>query len=156
MERIERSIEHELSRSGGGAGLSLHSITSAWPTVVGKEVARHAWPLRMGRDRTLHVATASSTWAFELDRLGPEILQRLGEALGEDAPSRLRFAAGPVPEPPARDAPSSEPVHVPEATPEAAAEAASAAAEIDDPELRELALRAARASLSKRPSDRRF
>jgi hypothetical protein len=156
VERIERAIGRELSRSGGGAGAALHAITSAWPDAVGEEVARCAWPLRMGRDGTLHVATVSSTWAFELDRLAPEILDRLRAALGEEAPAKLRFAAGPVPEPPGRDAPDAEPTHPPEVAPEAAAEAAAAAAEIADPELRELALRAARASLSRHPSDRRF
>ena len=44
----------------------------------------------------------------------------------------------------------------PEITPKAAAEADSAAAEIEDPELRELVRRAARASLARAQSGRGF
>jgi hypothetical protein len=47
-------------------------------------------------------------------------------------------------------------IQLPEATSEEAATAASAAAEIDDPVLRELAARAARASLARARSGRRF
>ena len=86
MERIERSIERELARGGGGGAHSLVAVTAAWSAVVGEHVARHAWPLRVGRDGTLHVATSSSTWAFELDRLAPEIVEKLGARLGSDAP----------------------------------------------------------------------
>ena len=110
MDRIGDEIERELARSGSRDALPLAALTAAWPEVVGDTVARRAWPLRIGRDGTLHVATASATWAHELDLLGAEILARLVERLGDDAPSKLRFAVGPIPEPPAalgraRDAP---------------------------------------------------
>jgi hypothetical protein len=156
MERIDRSVEQELARGGGGHGAALHAITAAWPDVTGGSVARNAWPLRVGRDGTLHVATTSSTWALELDRLAPEILEKLTARIGEEAPAKLRFAVGPVPEPPAPEARGESLPPRPEVTPDMAAEAARAASEIEDPELRELALRAARAGLSKPPSDRRF
>ena len=83
MERIGRGVERELSRTGSGEGLALSHVTSAWPGVVGEAVARQAWPLRVGRDGTLQVATTSATWAFELDRLAPEIHARLTAALGD-------------------------------------------------------------------------
>jgi hypothetical protein len=156
MERIGNEVERTLSTSGGGHVLALAELTSAWPAAVGEAVARNAWPLRIGRDGTLHVATTSSTWAFELDRLAPEITGRLEAALGDRAPAKLRFRVGPVPEPgspspspgpPAgRERPSDE-------TPEVTARADSAASEIADPELRELVARAARASLSRQPRE---
>ena len=69
----------------------------------------------------------------------------------------MRFATGPIPEPPdVRESPeavSRGPLDVP---PEIASEAAEAAAEIDDEELRELVARAARASLLKARSGRSF
>jgi hypothetical protein len=103
------------------------------------------------------VATESATWAHELDLLSPEILERLTARLGAAAPLKLRFAVGPVPEPPEPSPPptplAGEPSEVP---PETASEAASAASAIDDPELRELVARAARASLLKTRSGRRF
>lgn len=156
MERIGDSVERELSRSGGDAGSSIAAVVSAWPRAVGETVARNAWPLRIARDGTLHVATSSSTWALELDRLGSEILEKLAGELGENPPAKLRFAVGPVPEPGAGATPERPAEEPPQVAPETAAEAAAAAAEIEDPELRELALRAARASLSRPPSDRRF
>jgi len=151
MERIGRGVERELSRTGSGEALALSHVTAAWPRVVGDAVARQAWPLRLGRDGTLHVATTSATWAFELDRLAPEIHSRLATALGDETPSALRFRVGPVPEPPAPEpaAPALEPAA--EAAEEASVEADSAAAAIDDPDLRELVSRAARASLSRLP-----
>ncbi|MGH3133008.1 MAG: DUF721 domain-containing protein [Gaiellaceae bacterium] len=157
MERIGKQVERELSVSGGGTALALSEITAAWPEAVGEAVARQAWPLRVGRDGTLHVATTSSTWAFELDRLSPEIEARLAGLVGPSAPTKLRFRVGPVPEPagPAdeRLGGSEEPLRT---TPETAAAAAAAAAEIEDPELRELVARAARASLARARSGRRF
>lgn len=156
MERIGRSVEQELARGGSRDAPSLGAVTAAWVEAVGESVSRNAWPMRIGRDGTLHVATASATWAFELDRLGPEIVEKLATRLGDEAPKKLRFAVGPLPEPavPEEDPSASRPS--PEVNQEAAAAAADAASGIDDPELRELALRAARASLSRRPSDRSF
>lgn len=157
MERIGREVERELSRSGSSAALSLSEITAAWPNAVGEAVARQAWPLRLGRDGTLHVATSSATWAFELDRLSPEIEERLSALVGERAPRKVRFRVGPVPESGApAEGPSGTPERALSATPEVVAEAASAAAAIEDEELRELVSRAARASLSRARSGRHF
>ena len=99
MDRIGREVERELARGGSKAALPLSEITAAWPQAVGEAVARQAWPLRLGRDGTLHVATSSATWAFELDRLSPEIGERLSALVGAAAPRKLRFRVGPVPEP---------------------------------------------------------
>ena len=163
MERIGRDVERTLRTVGGGAALALAEITSVWPAAVGEAIARNAWPLRLARDRTLHVATVSATWAFELDRMAPEILERLSNALGElglgeHAPGGLRFRAGPVPEPGATAdvGVTKETKIAGETDPEVTAEAAAAAAAIEDPELRELVARAARASLARPPSGRRF
>jgi predicted nucleic acid-binding Zn ribbon protein len=157
MDRIGDQIGRELARSGSRDAIPLSELTAAWPEVAGPAVARNAWPLRLARDGTLHVATASATWAHELDLLQETILEGFRARLGDTAPVRLRFAAGPVPEPAGAEAPpgalSGRPVEVPE---EIASEAAAAAAEIDDEELRELVSRAARASLLKARSGRSF
>ena len=155
MERIGDSVGKELARSGGGTGATLGEITAAWPEAVGDAVSRQAWPLRLSRDGTLHVATASSTWAFELDRLSPEIEERLVALLGPAAPPKLQFRVGPIPEPAGPSGDASEPPHAPpETTPETVSEAASIASEIEDPELRELVARAALGSLARARSDR--
>jgi hypothetical protein len=153
MERIGDSVGGELARTGGGAGAVLAEITAIWPEAVGDAVARQAWPLRMGRDGTLHVATSSSTWAFELDRLSPQIHERLTALAGDSAPAKLRFRVGPIPEPAAPPDVPAEPL---ETTPEEASEAAALAAGIEDPELRQIVAKMARASLSRRSSGRRI
>ena len=154
MERIGSEVERELRRGGSRDAIPLAALTAAWPDVVGDAIARQAWPLRIARDGTLHVATSSATWANELGLLADEIVERLRERLGAEAPTKLRCAVGPIPET-ARPAPqAAEPV--PAAPPEVVAEADSAASAIDDPELRELVARAARASLVKARSGRQF
>ena len=155
MEQIGKEVARGLARAGGDAGLALAELTACWPQVVGDQIARNAWPLRMSRDGTLHVATSSATWAFELDRMRVEIAERLAVAAGESAPKALRFRPGPVPEPGAA-ADAAPPPKPPETTPEVRREAASATSPIEDPELREIVARAARASLTKARSDRGF
>ncbi len=156
MERIDQEVQRTLASSGGGIGLALAEITAAWPAAVGEAVARQAWPQRVARDGTLHVATSSATWAFELDRLSPEIKDQLRGILGDSAPAKLRFKVGPIPEPPGITEAGAQPADVVSATPEATSEAAAIASEIEDPDLRELVARAARASLSQSRSDRDF
>lgn len=157
MERIGREVERELGRRGDGETAAISRIVTAWPQAVGEAVARNAWPLRVGRDGTLHVATTSSTWAFELDRLALEITERLSALLGDEAPAGLRFRPGPVPEPDRPPAARGDvPRPAPTTSPEVAAEAAEAASAIADPELRELVERAARASLAAARSGRPF
>jgi hypothetical protein len=157
MERIGGEIDRELARSGSRDAIPLAAITAAWPVAVGAAVARQAWPLRLGRDGTLHVAVASSTWAHELDLLQDAILDGLRARLADATPSAVRFAVGPIPEPPTSieeaATENDPPISVP---PEVESAAAAAASEIDDPELRELVARAARASLVKARSDRDF
>ncbi|MGH3126931.1 MAG: DciA family protein [Gaiellaceae bacterium] len=155
MERIGREVERELARGGSRDAIPLAALTAAWPEVVGDAIARQAWPLRIARDGTLHVATSSATWANELGFLAAEILERLQARLGPDAPSRLRCAVGPVPEA-AADEPEPTVEPPPDIPAEIGEEADSAASAIDDPELRELVARAARASLLKARSGRDF
>lgn len=157
MERIGNEIERELARGGSRAAIPLAALTSAWPAVVGDAIARHAWPLRIARDGTLHVATSSATWAHELAFLSGEIVARLRERLGTDAPTKVRCAVGPIPESAKLDESPPEPFPAVDDMPnEVRSEAASAASAISDPELREIVARAARASLLKARSGRNF
>jgi hypothetical protein len=157
MERIGDQVERELSRGGSRDVLPLSALTAAWPEVVGDAIARHAWPLRIARDGTLHVATASATWANELAFLAEEIAGRLRERLGSETPARLKCAAGPIPESALPNETPAEPTPDAREMPaEVVSEANTAASSIDDPELRELVARAARASLLRARSGRHF
>jgi hypothetical protein len=151
MKRIGEDLRRELGRFGAGGEMA--EIVAVWPTSVGEEISRNAWPARLARDRTLHVNVSSSAWGFELTQLEAEILSRLKEALTGDAPARLRFAPGPLPELGAESVKQVKKV-APEPSPEARAEGARIAAEIEDEALREAVAKAAAASLSRVPDDR--
>lgn len=153
MDPIGGEVRRELRRFGPPEGAGMAELVRAWPAAVGPEVARNAWPARLSRDGTLHVATSSAAWAFELGRLSADLAARLRETLGEVAPAKLRFAPGPLPE----TVPGAEPEAGPEpvaATPADAALGAELASPIEDGELRELVARAAAASLARARSGR--
>jgi hypothetical protein len=148
IERIGTEVEREVARLGPEAGVG--EITRAWPDAVGAVIARNAWPARVGRDRTLHVATSSSAWAFELAQLAPQILDRLRAALRhETRPNALRFAPGRVPDPPTPPGGPTNPGGALDPTPEERALADAVAAEIEHEELRRLVGRAAAAALAR-------
>ncbi len=153
MDRLERQVLRELGRFGPADG-DMVGIVRAWPAAVGETVARNAWPARLARDGTLHVSTASATWAFELGRLVTTILEQLRSELGETTPEALRFAPGPIPEPDAHPAERHAPAG-PEIGPEHRAEAAEIAARIEDEELRGYVARAAAASLARGSTEAR-
>jgi hypothetical protein len=151
MERIGEEVRRELGRFGSAGQMA--DLVAAWPGVVGEVVAANAWPARLARDGTLHVASASSTWAFELQQLEPEIAERFRATLGDAAPARLRFAPGPLPElPPAAKETLPKPPLEPSL--EQAREAQRWAATIASEELRKSVEKAARMSLARASDDR--
>jgi hypothetical protein len=148
---IGESVLEELGRFGPAG--SIGEVVAAWPAAVGEGIAREAWPARIAGDGTLHVATSSSVWAHELTQLEATVLERLRDALGEAAPSRLRFAVGRVPGPAAEAAGEVSDEPPPPPSEEACRVAEDVASAIEDEELRALVARAAARSLS-RPDDR--
>ena len=77
----------------------LAAVQSSWPAAAGGRVAAEAEPV-MERDGVVTVACRSATWAQELDLLGPQLLERLNEALSPAGQSpvgtrvrALRFTA---------------------------------------------------------------
>ena len=145
-ERIGDEVRSELARFGPAEGMT--EIVRAWRDAIGDQIARNAWPARLARDGTLHVATASSTWAFELAQLEPKLLERLREALGEAAPASLRFAPGKLPEPSMEDLRVTR-TPPPEPTGEERELAAAMVSGIEDETLRKIVAKAALASLAK-------
>jgi hypothetical protein len=145
-EPIGDNIRRELKRFGPSG--SMPEIVKVWPDAVGESIARNAWPARVARDGTLHVATSSATWAFELGLLAADIHGRLAAALGTDAPAGLRFAPGRLPEPPPEPTRAGR-REVPEPTLDDRQEAARLAAAIEDENLRKVVAKAAAASLAK-------
>ena len=145
LEPLGRELRAELARLGPAGAIG--EVAEAWPEAVGQAIAANAWPARIAREGTLHVATSSSAWAFELTHLEATIRERLAERLGAAAPPALRFAPGRVPEPGAEDVTTSART-VPKPSPAARAAGEHIASEIEDPALREAVARAAAASLA--------
>jgi hypothetical protein len=145
-EPIGDEVRRELGRFGPAG--SMAEIVEAWPAAVGDSIARNAWPARVSRDGTLHVATNSSAWAFELGLLEGEIRGRLANALGGDAPARLRFAPGRLPEP-ARELPPEPSSPSPRPSSEDRQEAARLTASIENENLRKVVAKAAAESLAR-------
>jgi hypothetical protein len=149
MDRLDREIGRELRRFGPAAGMA--ELLRAWPGAVGDGIARNAWPARFARDGTLVVHTVDAVWAFELGQQAAEIASRLGGLV----PKGVKFAPGAVPETSAETTERPQDAQ-PAATLEQARQAADWAAGVEDPELRDLVARAARASLARAASDRHF
>ena len=152
MRQVGADVRRELSRFGPAAGIA--EVLAAWPEAVGDAIARNAWPARLARDGTLHVATESAAWAFELAQLEAKLVERLRAVAGDAAPSRIRFAVGrlPEPEPPA----GAVERRVAEPSSEERAEARRLAAAIDDDEVRAAVAEALARGLADRRSGRRF
>ena len=70
----------------------LAALQSAWSEVVGEQIAAAARPVaERGGEAT--VSCSDSVWAQELDLMQGQLLERLRERLGEQAPRTLRFRA---------------------------------------------------------------
>jgi hypothetical protein len=150
-ERIGDDVRREFERFGSAGAIA--DVVAAWPDAVGDQIAQNAWPARIARDGTLHVATSSSAWAFELGLLEETLGERLAGALGDRAPARLRFAPGRLPEG-APPEPEAGEKRGPDVTPQHVQAGEELAATISDENLRKLVARAAAASLAKPPNDR--
>ncbi len=154
MKKIGSDVRRELERFGPAAA-GMTELVAAWPRLVGEQIARNAWPSRLGRDGTLHVATSGSAWAFELTQLAPELLGRFREALGDAAPRAVRFGPGKLPEAPPQASATPDRA-VPAPSPDDVERASELAAQIEDENLRELVAKAAAASLARAAADRFF
>jgi hypothetical protein len=146
-DRIGDAVARELGRFGPVSGMA--PIVEAWPGAVGWEIARNAWPARLGRDGSLRVHTRDSVWAFELGTRAEEIRRRLGAA----APARVVFAAGPVPEP-VPEPPVGAPPPAAAPSPEHEARAACLVRGIGDEDLRKIIAKTIAMSLAAADSGR--
>jgi predicted nucleic acid-binding Zn ribbon protein len=70
----------------------LAALQAAWAETVGEQVAAVSSPVSERGGEVL-VSCADSVWAQELDLMQDQLLQRLGDRLGEQAPRSLRFRA---------------------------------------------------------------
>jgi hypothetical protein len=142
VEPVGDQIRSELARVGADSGAG--DAVTAWPTAVGQEIARNAWPARRQPDGTLVVHVRDAIWGFELTQRAGEISDRL------PGRPRLRFTPGPLPD----STPEPTPATPVEVLPEHAEEAAAMTAGIEDRNLRESVAKAIKTALALAPDDR--
>ncbi len=68
----------------------LAALQVAWAETVGEQIAAVANPVSERAGEAV-VACSDSVWAQELDLMQGQLLERLRERLGEQAPRSLRF-----------------------------------------------------------------
>jgi predicted nucleic acid-binding Zn ribbon protein len=68
----------------------LAAVQASWAEAVGDRVAAAARPVAE-RGGTVTVSCADPVWAEELELMQEQVLERLREQLGEQAPESLRF-----------------------------------------------------------------
>ena len=76
----------------------LAAVQTVWEGVVGPAIAAHARPVAE-RGGVLEVVCDEAVWAAELELMGPDLSDRIEQALGRRAVSSLRCRTGPLREP---------------------------------------------------------
>jgi predicted nucleic acid-binding Zn ribbon protein len=71
-------------------GTRLAAVQADWAEAVGARVSAVAKPVSE-RSGTVTVSCADPVWAEELELMQEQLLERLRERLGEQAPKSLRF-----------------------------------------------------------------
>jgi predicted nucleic acid-binding Zn ribbon protein len=69
---------------------TLGAVQAVWATAVGEQLAAVATPVSE-RNGALTIECANAVWAQELDLMQEALLQRLRDAIGDQAPQALRF-----------------------------------------------------------------
>ncbi|HEX5713044.1 MAG TPA: DUF721 domain-containing protein [Solirubrobacterales bacterium] len=86
----EASAAIRAARDLAAPRTSLAAAQAAWATAVGEQLAAVATPVSE-RAGTLTVECVEAVWVQELDLMQAQLLERLREELGEQAPIALRF-----------------------------------------------------------------
>ena len=90
---------------GGGV---LARLKAEWPAVAGAETAAATWPTALGRGGVLRLLVAPAQ-ALELQHRTPLLIERINLFFGRPAVTRIALVQGPLPLPPERPRPVSEP-----------------------------------------------
>jgi hypothetical protein len=145
MRATDTLIPSLFAAFGLTAKLDEHRLISAWPRIVGPQIAAHTAP-REVRAKTLWVVVDSSTWLHELTLLKPLLLEKLAPHAGRAVVRDVRFVIGEIPEPARTDPPASP---APEGlTPDEESAVDQSVSAISDPDIRESARRLLRRAAS--------
>jgi len=93
--RAPRPLARALERLSGdlAPATTLARVQGVWSHVAGDAVAAACRPTAE-RNGVLEVTCAAAVWAQELDLMGPGLVARLNEELGQDRLSGLRCRTG--------------------------------------------------------------
>jgi predicted nucleic acid-binding Zn ribbon protein len=91
--KIGSAVEKVLVDLGLDGASSAFRIAKLWPDAVGPEIAAHCRPVIVRRG-VLEAEVDSSVWCQQLQMQRPQLLEKLRETLGADAPTDLRFRVG--------------------------------------------------------------
>lgn len=91
--RVGSQLGRVLHELGHGQVARSLRVARLWEQVVGAEAAASSEPTGLSGG-VLEVSVASSVWAQQLQLRQTELLAALSRALGEDAPTALRFRVG--------------------------------------------------------------
>ncbi len=93
FESVGKLVDQVLGDLGLDGVALAHRIGSQWEEIVGPQIAAHCRPLGI-RGNVLELEVDSPVWSQQLQLRKPELLAKLGEALGGEAPRELRFQVG--------------------------------------------------------------
>jgi predicted nucleic acid-binding Zn ribbon protein len=91
--KIGITVEKVLGDLGLDGASASFRIAKLWPEAVGPEIAKHCRPVIVRRG-VLEAEVDSSVWCQQLQLQRPQLLAKLRETLGADAPEDLRFRVG--------------------------------------------------------------
>jgi predicted nucleic acid-binding Zn ribbon protein len=92
---IGTALDQMLRGRGMEDAVVLGRVVACWEDVVGPQVAQQVRP-RLVRSGELVLAVDHPAWATELELSGPRVLARLGEHLGDMAPTSLSVRVEPA------------------------------------------------------------
>ena len=85
---MSNAIARLVAERGWTETVAVGGVLGRWEAVVGADVAAHCRPLSF-TDGVLTVEADSSAWATQVRLLGPTLLRRLAEEVGEGTVTRL-------------------------------------------------------------------
>jgi hypothetical protein len=102
MRAIGASLARITKPVLGKQGLGEAQLVQEWPAIIGEELARHCWPIKLSfprgerRDGTLRLRVTSGV-ALEIQHREPVLLERINGYFGYRAVIRLALVQGPPP-----------------------------------------------------------
>jgi hypothetical protein len=102
MQAIGASLPRIAKPVLGKQGLGEAQLLAEWPAIIGEELARYCWPIKLTfprgerRDGTLRLRVASAL-ALEIQHREPVLLERINGYFGYRAVIRLALVQGGAP-----------------------------------------------------------